>query len=492
MSAALLSIAVGWVIVSADRALKSDFLWLSVAIAAVAIAAVGLHVAPWLSQRLARASHASLQQHPSATEVARHVLARRLYYAGMLTMPLLSIRAAGVTVSDYLFLAALAAAAVDWVGDREHRLIGLPQLLSVGIAAFAVGSLLATIYHSSDPVSSLGVTARVVYLLVVWFLLGTVVLRTAAHVKTAVAFWVGGTAICGFYALAQKAGVTSGGTDGAGRVVGLAEHVNDLGGLSAVAIVPAIVLAFVTRNQLYSVCALGAVCGLMLSGSIGAAIAALVALTICGLSRRMKRVVATLAAVGVCLLVYLSATTALESTPVGRFKVATDPGASFNQGTFYTRVDTIQTAWVQIKRDPFIGAGLDFTSARIYSNRDGQPYAVHNLFVGRWYESGLLGLIGIALIVSSFLSTAWRAVVQARGDERLLALSLGAAVVGFVIVSMSEPILYTRYGLAPAALAIALAAVQFRRSAASVRAQGAKTRRELDTPPRLGPSSAAA
>jgi hypothetical protein len=57
----------------------------------------------------------------------------------------------------------------------------------------------------------------------------------------------------------------------------------------------------------------------------------------------------------------------------------------------------------------------------------------------------------------------WREVARAlSGTDRVLAVGLLAGVVAFVIVGMSEPLLYKRYALAPAAPLIALGAIRDR------------------------------
>jgi hypothetical protein len=90
-------------------------------------------------------------------------------------------------------------------------------------------------------------------------------------------------------------------------------------------------------------------------------------------------------------------------------------------------------------------------------------YEVHNLVLGMWYKAGLFGLVGILVMLYAVFKVGWRAVVEARNEsERMTAAALLSAVAAFVVFAMSEPVLFSRYGWIPAALLLALRAVQVR------------------------------
>lgn len=468
VAVAVVAAASGWAINRASSGLEGAQLW-------VAVGALLAGGATWLAKRTLQGLQARAEAHPKAVAPAiaidadRHRYARWLYFAGLATMPMLVLRVGGITLSDMAFFAALGLAFADTALDRDYRAPSIPTLLVVGLLFFTTGSLIATVEHSTNEASSFGVLARVLYLFVAWFLLGAAVLRTSDQVRTAIKWWAIGAAICGFYAVAQRAGFVPGEVDPDGRVAGLADHVNDLGSLSAVAAVPALMIVYTARGwaerSAFAVCVVGILVGLTLSGSIGAAGALIIALLVCMVSAQLARAVLIAALVGTCALVYASATTGLEGTPIGRFAVATDAGASNGQGTLHTRIDTLTVAWQQIRADPFVGVGLDPQSSEIFSYITGQTHAVHNLFIGRWYESGLLGLIGICIIVWALLRSGWHNVVATRSREQLMAISLLASTWGFVAVGMSEPLLYKRYALAGPALVLAFEAMRRRREA---------------------------
>lgn len=455
---AILAVLLGWLIVAFDAAAVTT----GKVAAGVAVLALTLYAARHGLSRIQQVVGVEAQSDGgSDPDQDRHAPARWLFFAGLATMPLLSLRLGGTTLSDLLFLAALALVMIDIAPDLSYRFPQLPPALVVGLALFASGALLSTIASSTAPADSIAVLLRVLYLLVAWFIVGMAVLRTMDHIRTAVVWWAAGVAMCGLYAVAQKAGVTPG-LDPTGRAPGLAEHVNDLGALSAVAAVPALALAWITRRWIFCLCAAVPFIGIALSGSVGGAVAVLVALLICMVSRALTKAVLVAVTIGLCMLAYASLTVGLAGTPVERFESTTSV-AERQDATLHIRADTIKLAWERIKQDPLIGTGLDSQSSHVYSYLTGRRYAVHNLFVGRWHDSGVLGLIGIVTIVSALLASAWRVVRRSAGADQYLAVSLLAATVAFLVVGMGEPLLYKRYALAPAALALAMCAIYQRR-----------------------------
>ena len=179
---------------------------------------------------------------------------RRLYYGGVLMLGLLTLRVGGqVTFSDLLFLASFLFACAEFVILRRRVPMKLPFLLLIGVALFSIGGLLST-FESYQTLKSIAVVARLVFLTVFWFWLGTIVLRSQAHITRAIGFWVASAAICGGGAIVQLlAGdvIPNASIDG-GRATGFTSHPNDLGGLTAIAFVPALMLASRARASAVS------------------------------------------------------------------------------------------------------------------------------------------------------------------------------------------------------------------------------------------------
>jgi O-antigen ligase len=125
--------------------------------------------------------------------------------------------------------------------------------------------------------------------------------------------------------------------------------------------------------------------------------------------------------------------------------------------TLWSRVDTYRAAVKRVEQNPLVGVGLDDQSSTI------DQYEPHNLVIGTWFKSGIIGLVGMLLIIFAIGKTGWLALRDARvSEDRMVAVALLCAFAAFVTFSMSAPILYTRYGWISAALLVALRAVELR------------------------------
>jgi O-antigen ligase len=297
--------------------------------------------------------------------------------------------------------------------------------------------------------------ARFVYLIGIWFWLGTVLLTTRGEVFVAVRLWTVSAAISGLAAAAQLAlgNFIPATAPVWGRMSGLTQQVNDLGGLTAIAMVPALMFATQpnpNRRDLYWNAAVAGLvgAGLILSGSVGGFIAAIVGIAFWALWGNLGR--SQLVKLGVVGLAGLVAVT-LQSlrkgvTPWSR--ITTVLSANNPTASFYTRLQSDGAALSAVLRRPIFGAGLDSATAiKVTGN------LVHNMFLGAWFGAGILGLIGIILVVVS-VARAGAQVLKAATDERwrALILSMLASFITFLVVSMGEPILYQRFAWIPASM----------------------------------------
>ena len=402
---------------------------------------------------------------------------RRLYYGGVLLLGLLTLRAAGqVTFSDLLFLASFLLACAEFVILRRRVPIRLPFLLLIGIAIFSFGGLLST-FGSYATTSSIAVIARLVLLTVFWFWLGTVVLRTQAHITRAMGFWVASAAICGTGAILQLLVgdvIPNASIDG-GRATGFTSQPNDLGGLTAITFVPALMLAsrarasVVTRAWSYAALLL-VVAGLVLSGSVGGLIAAASAAVVwLALQRTSVHALLALATLAACVV----ALTALQSIrgaphPLDRLESvsSTTPRPGGGTGSVEQRIGTYRVAIARIEEDPFVGVGLDLKSVTRPFGIESYEYDVHNLFIGLWYKTGLIGLVGMLIALLAILRSGWTAILESSStSESRVAVALASSLVAFVVFAMSQAILFSRYGWISAALILALRGVQQERLA---------------------------
>lgn len=395
-------------------------------------------------------------------------LPRMLYYGGMLFLAQLTFRPLGFTVSDYFFFASLLATGAAYLGNRRPIPLVLPTTMLVGVLVYTIGALLSSVVAAS-PLASAAIASRFVYLTVVWFWLGTVVLQRPSHLRTAIRLWVFSAAITGAAALLQFffGNVIPGTSIASGRMTGFSQHVNDLGGVTSIALVPAVMLASGIRMRMASrilsyIPPTLIATGLMLSGAVGGMIAATSASLIwLSFSTRRHRALIMLFVAMIGLAVISEAQRGAGSqSPIDRLNAVSasrdDPGA-----TLFSRFDTIEGAWVSIRANPFLGVGLDQESNKV----EATGFPVHNLVIGPWYEAGLLGILGMIVVLSSLVTLARRTVSRSRSqDEWTVALSLYAAFGGLLVLGTGAPVLFQRYGWVAAALLIAIRAQQRRSS----------------------------
>ena len=398
--------------------------------------------------------------------------ARVVYYAGLVFMGLLTIRAAGqVTLSDLLFLFSFALAGAELVIIRRRVSIRLPMLLLLGMAVFAVGGLLSS-FRSYEALKSIAIVVRLIFLTTFWFWLGTVVLHRREHVTKAVLFWVASAAICGAGGIVQVlVGDVIPGTSAAwGRATGFTTNANDLGGVTAIAFVPALMLAarpaIATSQRVVSYVLLILVGGgLVLSGSVGALFAAIMATVFwVAFQRSSRQSLLVFAAIALCTVALVTVQAMRGApTPLERLSTVTNSSttASEGAGSLDSRVATYRVAMKAIEHQPFVGVGLDLVSVTKPWGVVAYEHDVHNLIIGVWYKAGLVGLIGILMSLVAVLRVGWEATIQqGSAADRRMAIALVSSVCAFVVFAMSEPVLFSRYAWVSSAMLIALRAVQ--------------------------------
>jgi O-antigen/teichoic acid export membrane protein/O-antigen ligase len=420
---------------------------------------------------------------------------RRLYYGGVLLLGLITLRAAGVTLSDLFFLASFLLACAEFVVLRRRVPVKLPFLLLIGVALFLLGGFLSS-FESYQTLNSIAVIARLVFLTVFWFWLGTVVLRRQEHMTTAISCWVVSAAICGGGAIVQLLVgdvIPNGSIDG-GRATGFTAHPNDLGALTGIAFVPALMLASrpriapATRAWFYVLLLLVAA-GLILSGSVGALMAAGAATVVwLAFQRISMHALLAIAALVMCVVALVTLQSIRGAPdPLERLQSVTTSssvyGGATQLGSVDQRIRAYRVAAARIKEDPFVGVGLDLFSVTRPFGDEGYEYDVHNLVIGLWYKTGLVGLAGMLIALLAILRAAWTAISRSTSNsEWTVAVTLASSVVAFVIFAMTAPILFTRFGWISAAFVLALRGIQQEGTAAV----------EAAAEPRVGLAHAAA
>ncbi len=406
---------------------------------------------------------------------------RLFYYAGILLLAVLTLRIGSqVTFSDTFFLLSFLLTCADIVILRRRVPVWVPGLLLVGIGLFSLGGIIST-FGASEPIKSGAVVARLIVLTVLWFWLGAAVLTRREHFRTAMRLWLLSAALTGAAGVLQLlAGDVIPNTDPVfGRSTGFTGQPNELGGITAVAFIPAIMMA--TREGLSgtqrvrSLSVLGLIIGgLIASGSVGAFLAVATA-TFIWFALQRASFNSWLVFAGIAVVV-IGFTTVQElrgaPTPVDRLTRVTSPSATAaaapGSGSIESRVSTYRVAASRIADDPFVGVGLDLVSVTKPFGIVSYEYDVHNLVLGTWYKAGLVGLLGMMITLFAVFRTGWLDLIRSSSeDEYREVAALMSAVVAFIVFSMSEPILFARYGWIGPALLLALRAVQERRTTSS-------------------------
>jgi O-antigen ligase len=362
-----------------------------------------------------------------------------------------------LTLSDLCFLLAFAAVVVQGVIRRVPFEFRLPWLLLVGALLFNAGGAISSLYSNHSRASLLEL-ARLDYLLVVWLWLGPQIITRTDQLFFAVRLWTISSALAGAGAVIQLVfgDVIPNTHISSGRMTGLTQQVNDLGGLTAIALVPCLMLATMPdMTRVQRLLGIGAavlvLAGLILSGSVTGFVAA-------GLSvgawlittSRDRRLLLTLGALVAAILgvVVVQAVRKGVSPEARLVQVFTGPG---DQSTGRTRLQVDLTALQAIQHHPFVGVGLDSAS---YIKVTGD--LVHNILIEAWLGAGLLGFVGLGLILVAVARAVVHRIRECGGEQRLLAQALLSSFVAFFVFSMAAPVLLSRYAWLPAAMILIL------------------------------------
>ena len=136
--------------------------------------------------------------------------------------------------------------------------------------------------------------------------------------------------------------------------------------------------------------------GLILSGSVGALIAAAAATVVwLALQRTSMHALLALATLAACVVALVTLQSIRGAPdPLDRLEsVTTSTSRQRRNGTRITTSASAHTesAIARIKEDPFVGVGLDLFSVTRPFGVEAYEYDVHNLVIGLWYKTGLVG-----------------------------------------------------------------------------------------------------
>jgi O-antigen ligase len=389
---------------------------------------------------------------------------RLLLLISLLLSSALVARIGDYTAGDLALGAALVvtlfAVAID-PGELRRRALPLWPLV-ITVCVVGGGSLSGLRAQSAG--STLAVVVRLVLVIVLLPWLGRVLLRHERDVRAALTAFVAGCGLTGAGTILQfvfgEAVIPNTSITNAGRFAGLTQNVSDTGGICCVGVVGAIALAATAsgrRGRIVPLLALvGAIFGLILSGSVSGLLSAAIGFTLLGLSRvlRPRAIVASIAGFAVVLAASIAIQTASGAlNPIQRILQTTGNSADDRYNTAGSRVSTYTEALRQFTESPIIGNGLDPNS----TIADG-IYPAHNLFLASAFEGGVILLLGVALAV---LRPLWGLRVRILRTESLVAMTF-ALVVTELVFAMTAPSLYNRYFWIPVALLLLARGVRAR------------------------------
>jgi hypothetical protein len=406
---------------------------------------------------------------------------RASYVAGLATGGLLVLRPGGaLTVSDLVFVASFGLCLAYLIrGDRPLRPIS--PWIGIGVGIFAVGALVSSV-GASQVGESLGILLRFGFVAWAWLWLGVQVIDDWWMLRASTTAWAVGGALAASGAVMQAlfGDVIPGTAIAWGRMTGFTQNVNDLGGLCAIALPISIsMITDAVRNRrrwvpLYVGLGLLNFAGLILSGSVGGFVAAAVGLLAVGLTTRWSVgmvVAAIAAAVGAATLVLAFG---VGTSVIQHYGVVTGP-AGDPSATFWTRLETISAAWRVMQRQPLVGVGLAPGGAVTDTG-----YAVHNVLIAAWYQAGILGLIGIALLLGVATIQGLRGLreVPRRDQHRDIVAGIVGSLAAAVVVGFAGSVLYQRYFWVPTAMVLAVRTVGQRQVSRSTLAFGRRPTQE--------------
>lgn len=397
-------------------------------------------------------------------------LPRGLFYLACLTLPALSLRVAGesVTASDLLF-ALSAVAYVTLRPIEQHRPLGACQAAAYFVV---LGGVFAGFRADLLGEHVLNVV-RVLFVVLIWPWLAVGVLRTRRQVATAVGLWLVGSAAFAAVSIYQSIYMST--LFGSGRIPGLAEHVTDAGGILSIAIPTLLGAAVAVGSTRLRIAALVGLAltgiALVLSGSVSGFIVAGAGLLAVGIvQRRRLRILPVLTGLGLAWIALLAATNLQANHGLGISALSRiQSTTSGRYDTLSFRLATDEYAVGQIFHQPFVGRGLDHMSGLTVMDLQ-----THNMLLLAWFQGGLLFLIGLLIFTWGPARQAFRA-SRAEPLEQLMALAFFAASA----FAMTSPLLSQRYIWFPAVMLIALAACE---SAAMPRSRTPSERRRRADP----------
>lgn len=390
---------------------------------------------------------------------------------GLASLSFNETRLAGWTVSDLVFLVAAGVICLKLLSGRTSDLAppsmrATSQPILLGTMVLVIAGTISS-FQSFEPVASIGMVVRIVWITLAWFWVLRAVSpnREALH-RLLLGFRATVVVSC-LGALAGYVGlVTLTRENPENREAAFFSHPNELGGLIAMAM-PLILLGVLqgTAHQSQTgwrraALALLAVFALGTTGSISAflstivsilAVVALRSITRGDGARRRFRTPLPYLFGAVALaggLIWLSSS---DLPVVQRFTQLGQGGdVSDSVGS---REDINAYVINNLDNSLIVGVGMDANTSFVGTDVADGVSRVHNLYLKLLYEAGVPGLIGLFIVMATAFRQSWRLVLNTRNDPLYpTALGLFGALVSMNVFALFQPLFVQRYYWLPIGL----------------------------------------
>lgn len=398
------------------------------------------------------------------TTVADHV-GRLALYTGLLLVALTDLRLpANVGGLADVFL-ALGAICASFVALRGQRLrLAAFKFHALGALLFVLGIAISTTQIRQDTFENFLNLSKFLFTTTLLFFACVVLIRHRRQVRLALICWVLSVVLTSLVAIAQAAlgGALFGPDVAVSRMAGLTTNPNHLGAVAGMGMIGALSLAVrVQRVErvLWLLALVVCIAGVIVSASRTGAVVALGSLCVWLVVHFRLRRNATLMIAGISLAA--AAVAGILFVAVGggnnladRLSAAAEPE---RDRAVSARLQQYDLVLYESLKSPWVGVGLAEKDAAVYG-------IIHNMFLRVFYGGGIISLVGMLIIIGDLLFKSYRTFDSTQTyDTKVIALCAFAGVIGMILSGMTEPVLYQRQLWVPAALALALWALQHQR-----------------------------
>lgn len=406
-----------------------------------------------------------------ARVAARGGLALWFSVIGLALLGFNETRVGGWTVSDLLFLVSAGIVAGKLLSGRTADLApssmrkSSPPVL-VGTLVIVIAGMLSS-FRSFDPMASVMMVVRLVWITFVWFWVLRAVSpnRRTLH-RLFAGFRITLIASC-LGAIAGYLGLVSLTPENPeNREAAFFGHPNELGGLIAMAL-PFVVLGVLQGTPdepvkpwrrvvliflaVFALGTSGSMTSFLSAASAGAAIVAAQAVASRRAGRRARSPLPYMLAMGVlgAGLIWLSTT---DLPAVERFTEFNEGEESVNSSV--SSRGSVNSYVINNLDDSLVlGVGLDASTAFVETGSSVTVGSVHNLYLKLLYETGVPGLLGLLIVVGAAFRQSWRLVLNTRRDPLYsTAVALLGSLTSVTVFALFQPLFAQRYYWLPIGL----------------------------------------